>query len=319
MWIKARRIVWPTAIAASISALLVVLGLHIPTSQLTGFAETRFVAISPKKPFVLSDLSARNFGLSFFGSLRLPDGAILSNQDITVKIEDLVDPETNFTSIPGFEVPSNVLIVAETTARDERLALRFADADLQFDLLPSVGSRLFVDAKDCDVLTSCVATIDTVTELKVMATAYSPVLMQFDAPLDDAPIATRVAVSSLDFAQTEIENGRVVKNSGIIAGRVRFIETPESARDFDHGEIFTVLPSDVSLRGIILQRDRLSTQFSGSVTDASVEIGDTKHSLMPTWFDALANNQYVKFLFAVCSMLVGVEITWRKMRSEKEE
>ncbi len=311
-------VLWPMAVAVSLALVLVVLGLRIPTSQISGFAETRFVSLTPEEPFILADLSASNLGLSFSGELRFPGGTVLRDQDIAVFIEDSPDQQRRFTSIPGFEVPAGTAVVAELSPREGRVVLRLSEASFDFELLTAAGARISADAPTCAETDSCSTTIAAGADLSVSTDADQPLVIQFDIPPTDIPLATRIVVTSLAFWDTDIAEGRIERDSGLLAGRVRFIERPDILREFDPGEIVTIDPADLSVRGIVLQIDHLGAQFSGAVNDLTVAIGRAEHSLMPTWFDALAGNTTVKFLAALISLIVGAEITWRSVHVRRE-
>lgn len=316
---RLRFAIWPMAFAIGLALVLVVLGLRIPTSQISGVAETRFVSLTPEHPFTLADLSASNLGISFAGELRLPDGTVLRDHDIALFIDDSPAPQRRFTSIPGFEVPAGAAIVAELSPREGRVVLRLSEASFDFDLLAAPGTRISVDALTCAEIPSCTTTLEAGDYLSVSTEADQPLVIQFDIPPTDIPIATRILVTSLVFWNTNIAEGRIERDSGLLAGRVRFIERPDTLREFDPGEIVTIEPADLSVRGIVLLNDHIGAQFSGAVDDLTIEIGRAEYSLMPTWFDALAGNTTVKFLAALISLIVGAEITWRSFRIRRDQ
>jgi hypothetical protein len=301
-------------LALLVGATLLLLGLRIPVSSISGFAESRFVSLALKQRIVTSDLTARNLGVSFVGDLRLPDGSVLPDQDVSLLIEDASALPDSFSSVPGFEVSENALIVATLARPEQRVQLRFSGAPIEFIILPGQGAHLEVDAADCHEAASCVFAVDTTDALMVTARPEQPLILQFDIPSHDAPLATRVLVSSISFWETDVQHGSVEKNSGLLGGRVRFIERPDAARDFDRGEIVTLEPSSLTIRDIQIEGGLLYTQFSGSVDSLTVDIGEEEHSLMPTWFDALSNNVYVRFLLGLMSLIVGVDIYLRASR-----
>lgn len=316
---RLRPVIWPMAVAVGLATVLVVLGLRIPTSQISGFAETRFVSLAPEQPFILADLSASNVGVSFSGDLRLPDGTVLRDYDIALFIEDSPALQQRFTSIPGFEIPAGTAMVAESSPREGRVVLRLSGASFDFDLLPAAGASLTMDATACADISTCTTTLAAGADLSVSTEADQPLVIQFDIPPTDIPIATRIVVTSLAFWDTDIAEGRIERDSGLLAGRVRFIEKPDNLREFDPGEIVTIDPADLSVRGIVLHADHLAAQFSGEVDDLTIAIGRAEHSLMPTWFDALAGNATVKFLAALLSLIVGAEITWRSFQVRRDQ
>lgn len=316
---RLRPVIWPMAVAVSLAVVLVVLGLRIPTSQVSGFAETRFVSLAPEEPFTLADLTAANLGLSFAGEMRLPDGTVMRDQDIAIFIEDSPAGRQGFTSVPGFEVPAGTAMVAEISPREGRVVLRLSEASFDFDLLPAAGAIFSMDASACAEIAACSSALNAGADLSVSTEADQPLVIQFDIPPADTPIATRIVVTSLAFWDTDIAEGRIERDSGLLAGRVRFIENPDTLREFDPGEIVTIDPVDLSVRGIVLHVDHIGAQFSGSVDDMTIAIGRAEHSLMPTWFDALAGNATVKFLAALISLIVGAEITWRSFQVRRDK
>jgi hypothetical protein len=211
----------------------------------------------------------------------------------------------NFAAITVTAPATSILRMTSTQGSDKRFRLEFSRVPVEVLIeMPKRDSQVLVEApKEAPQLLR-------VSEALTLNTMRSGSVLELE-PHDDAPLTLMLAVpvSAFGFAKprTDISaEGDTPNLPGLLDGRIQFLDLPNTELPLFPGsdvrfrvkETTTVDRLDLTVNGI-------HTSISGKAETIDLVIGGGSRSLMPKWWDRIANLPETSIALGVTTGLTG--------------
>jgi hypothetical protein len=211
----------------------------------------------------------------------------------------------NFAAITVTAPASSILRMSWTQGSDKRFRLEFSRVPVEVLIeMPKRDSQVLVEApkEGPKVL--------RVSEALTLSTRPSGSVLEFE-PHEDAPLTLMLAVpiSAFGFAKPRGDisaEGDTPNLPGLLDGRIQFLDLPNTELPLFPGsdvrfrikETTTVDRLDLAVNGI-------HTSISGKAEAIDLVIGGGSRSLLPKWWDRIANLPETSIVLAVTTGLTG--------------
>jgi hypothetical protein len=318
---------WPVVVVLGITLLIVSLLLFARVAETEieadlALSEVKFLL--PWQQGLTEAMDLSTLGASGFREIKLPQAFHKDAQtplsddggEASLSLSTVSEGKHHGTiTLAPLKLPAKTQVRVTSTGvpREYRLSLQGTNTELSADVNGQVRAGFSSGgSQQVDFRTPDVAVMQTgENEVDLDLTLLGPGTNNFSSQL---------SVSDLSFFHVaEIRDPESVvarRVSTILSGTLNFESLNGLERKVRPGEMLQFDQSQVEIRTLRLQDDHIELKFYGRVRGMSAGSGESRRSLMPTWFEWLRAQHSLSLLWGTAlyllGLLAGVLRWWRR-------
>ena len=323
-----RRDYWMLAAALVFGVVLILVGMRSWNQSFSGSLSSDYLFFRTSSAVETYPIITGDIQISFQGSISGPLGEFssekLEGERMLLRIEapapkgspDTQSDVSALTTVQPISVPAGTDLTFTSTRFGNEIEITARGAQLDLIIEPQVGARIVLENPLCMVDQDC--PVDRFEEFDeaifISGNTLDDMQIRLSKLNAEQPIADVAHVEHLrtwELLETPVG---MFDRSGLNSGTLQFASVPDRLRSFFTGELIDLDSRSMMIRSLVAHDLGYRLQVSGELRDASVKLGDTKVSLMPTWFDVISNNSRTRYTIGALSILIGLFqlLNWEK-------
>ncbi len=307
----------PVGLGVTFGTLLLLIGLPLPRDTVTGEITTDYLRLTTTAPLETGDMGARRLTVAFRGKL---EGAGMGNaedQRLNIAIDapiaqagDLGEGAgmTPVITVRGTEFPTGSDLSLAIDQSSNNASVMSSGSEVTLTIFAPEGAQILLQSEDCLAAQNCQPYRQPrgADSFTIRASAEDETKIEFDLPERVIPISDGSKTNRLDTWEIVDSSSGKRRRSGLTDGSIQFASSASSSQRFLPGEIIHLRPRALDVRAVRIGDRAVRVQYSGVVSGAFREIGEKRVTFMPSWFDALSQNLYVRCVLGALSIFLSI-------------
>jgi hypothetical protein len=264
--------------------------------------ETAFVSLKLSSPTTILALPVRDLVINGISSLSISSGRTISqphpSDRMQVRVKAAMQGQHASISITRIQLLSNTRIDIKSLPQPGRFIVDLSPCPQAFSVASS-GKVIITTAGWTDANTLPIETVD----VRCVGPGMQIIFTTEDPPVD---LLEKAHISGVRFWDDLQGADDDMRTDGLIQAKVIFQDKDHQALEFQRGDSLDFTGIDARIHSFELLTKSVSLTLSGTTHGLDTVIGDSRRSLMPTYYEKWKSMPWVQALIAAISLLTAV-------------